>query len=106
MSDEFDPLLAGYLERLEDCYRTLRGEAASTYRGRRRSGFTTAGYHESSFLYGQASALAGLLELPIYVVPTYGELRSAAEEDARSRFLADVTERGAAVFEHPGGERR
>src|SRR4051794_37150979 len=40
LTDELEPAIAAYLEALEDCYRALRGEAASSYRGRRRSGFT------------------------------------------------------------------
>lgn len=96
-----------FIDWLTECYLCEKGAAAMALRGRGRSGFTSAGYHETSYLYGAASAAAALELVPIEAVPTMRDVRDAALEDAQADLVtmvrsgmdpfAPVTRKGASA---------
>ena len=67
------------------------------------SGFSAAGYHEPSYLYGIYAGWADELKV---VSRSFPELKAEAEEAAQARFVADVATRGADAFEHPNVAKR
>lgn len=88
---------------LEQVRSVLEGAALSRMKGRGRSGFTGAGYHEPSYVYGRAWTIAEHHRDEIQGFP---EMLADAEERARLRFAAEVAERGVGAFEHPNVAKR
>lgn len=77
-----------YMEALEDCLRTCKAASAAELRGRRHSGFSGAGYHDASYLYGYARALVAAAGGKPELVPDYRIVREAGARAAREEFIA------------------
>lgn len=81
-----------------ETYLVLRGAERTALRGRGRSGFTSAGYHEASYCYGGAVAAAELEGLADpAILPTFLEVKRAALADAQAE-LVEVVRAGDDPF--------